>query len=422
MIRRSLAICALLLSPIPAAAQSEGDIERRAEDIETALRGEATYNEVFADSFVNAVPQTQFEAILGQIESQFGPLVGIESVTPVSPNGADIAIRFERGIASGSFVLEATEPFEVAGFVLNDMRPVGDTVEQLQQDLAALPGETSLLVTRLDEAKPIAARNADRQFAIGSTFKLYVLSALARSIAAGERNWHDVVSLTQGSFPGGQLQNWPAGAPVTLHTLASLMISNSDNTATDQLIVELGREAVEAEVVAAGHSDPEATFPFLTTREMFVLKSGDTANLGQYAAAGTPERLAVLQELAELERSDGEVQAAFTGGPVAIDIEWFASANDLASLFRRITALEDETALEILAINPAMPPPMRDEWDYVGYKGGSEPGVLNLTWLLRDMAGEWQAVTLSWNNPEAAVAEPTLNLIAMRAIALAKGS
>ena len=84
-----------------------------------------------------------------------------------------------------------------------------------------------------------------------------------------------------------------------------------------------------------------------------------------------------------------------------------------------VAALEDETALDILTVNPSMSAAMREEWDYVGYKGGSEPGVLNLSWLLRDAGGEWISVSMSWNNSEATVEENALELLAMRAISLA---
>lgn len=419
---RIIALLAAFLSSSVLAqnAEESARLEQRGEDIVAAMQGATAYDDVFADAFINAVPATQFTAIKGQIEAQFGPLIGVDSLSPASPGEARIAIRFERGLASGSFRLEAQEPYEVTGFVLNDVQPIGDSVEQWLSDIEGLSGETGVLVTRLGAAEPLAAHNAGQQFAIGSTFKLYVLSALARSIAAGERSWDDVVPLTQRSYPSGQLQEWPQGAPVTLHTLATLMISISDNTATDQLIAELGRELVEAELVAAGHSDPGATIPFLTTRELFVLKSGDVANLGRYAAAGTAERLAVLQQLAGIERAEGDIHAAFSGAPVALDIEWFASVNDIGRLFQRIAALEDQTALDIMAVNPAMSDAMRAEWDYVGYKGGSEPGVLNLSWLLRDAGGEWVVVSMSWNDAEAAVDESTFELLAMRAVALAR--
>ena len=424
MVQRLATLILLLLVTIPslAHAQDAGQSERleqRAEEIVAAMRGEAVYDQVFADAFTNAVPETQFNAIQVQLESQFGPMIGVQTVEPVHPYGANIAIRFERGLAQGSFAIEPAAPFAVTGFRLSELRPIGDSAEQLLGDLDAVPGKVGVLVTRLGEHEPLLARNASQQFAIGSTFKLYVLSALTRSIATGERDWNDVVPLTARSFPSGQMHAWPVGSPVTLHTLATLMISISDNTATDQLIGILGRDAVEAEVVASGHSSPESTFPFLTTREMFLLKSGDEVDPAQYRAAEVAWRREALESLATIERPESAVLAAFTGGPNMIDLEWIASPTDLARAFRRIVESGDETALQILAIEPSLGPALKADWDYAGYKGGSEPGVLNLSWLLRDAAGEWTVVTLSWNDPDASVDHSALELLAMRAVALA---
>ena len=424
MVRQLAVFIALFMATIPTLAlaqdaQQSARLEQRGEEIVNAMRGDAIYDEVFADVFTNAVTEAQFNAIQIQLESQFGPMIGVQSVEPVQSYGANIAIRFERGLAQGSFALEPGEPFEVTGFRLSELRPVGDSAGQLLGNLDALPGEVGVLVTRLGEHEPVLTRNATQQFAIGSTFKLYVLSALTRSIAARERKWDDVVPLTVRSFPSGQMHAWPDGAPVTLHTLATLMISISDNTATDQLIEILGRNAVEAEVIASGHSSPNGTFPFLTTRELFLLKSGSEVDPAQYIAADAAWRREALASLASVEREQGAVLGAFTGGPNLIDMEWFASPTDIARVFQRIIASGDETALQILAIEPSLSPSMRAEWDYVGYKGGSEPGVLNLSWLLKDAAGDWSVVTLSWNDPEAAVDHSALELLAMRAVALA---
>ena len=426
MLRRLLTLFAvlgaLLSTPVLAQdAEQAARLEERGADIVAAMRGEAEYDAVFDEAFIAAVPQGRFTTITEQIESQFGAMIGVESVEPVSSNGARIAIRFERGLASGSFTLDTDRTYRVTGFLLNDMRPIGDTPGQLLADLAALPGETSILVTRIGAEEPLIASNAARPMAIGSTFKLYVLSALARSIVAGEHSWDEIVPLAVRSYPSGQLQGWPTGSPLTLHTLATLMISISDNTATDQLIAVLGRDAVEAEVVASGHADPQGTFPFMTTRELFVLKSGTNVDPSEYLAMDVERRRGALDFLAGIERDEEDVRIAFTGGPNMIDIEWFASGEDIARVLQRLAALEDTTALEILTVNPSMSDGMRGQWDFVGYKGGSEPGVLNLSWLLRDAAGDWAVVSLSWNNPDAAVDHSTFDLLAMRAVAMLAG-
>jgi hypothetical protein len=40
---------------------------------------------------------------------------------------------------------------------------------------------------------------------------------------------------------------------------------------------------------------------------------------------------------------------------------------------------------------------------YVGYKGGSEPGVVSTTWLLYSRSGKRNAMSAGWNNSQADV-------------------
>ena len=429
MVRLLLASLALapvaLAMTVPAQAQEETQasqrLEQRAADIVAAMRGEALYDEVFADAFTSAVPEAQFLAIKGQVEAQFGALVGVASVEPVTGNAARIAIRFERGLASGQFNLQPQEPYAVTGFVISGVEPVDDSAAKLLSDMRALPGDLSVMVGKLGDPAPLLAVDPDERRAIGSTFKLYVLSALARAVQAGELAWDDVVTLQSKSFPSGQMQDWPAGAPVTLHTLATLMISTSDNTATDQLMAAVGRGRIEAELAAAGHSDPQATLPFMTTREMFLLKSGGSAAVESYRAADIDARREMLAALEGTDRDLQTIMAAFGGGPNAIDVEWLASARDIDRLMQRLVSLEDDTPLSIMGVNTSMPEAARENWDYAGFKGGSEPGVLNLSWLMRDDAGEWWVATMSWNDGQANVDTQQFELLAMRAIALAAG-
>jgi len=60
------------------------------------------------------------------------------------------------------------------------------------------------------------------------------------------------------------------------------------------------------------------------------------------------------------------------------------------------------TALGILAINPGLNFE-KGQWAYAGYKGGSEPGVFNMTYLLQSPKGEWFAIGATWNNSQAPV-------------------
>ena len=106
---------------------------------------------------------------------------------------------------------------------------------------------------------------------------------------------------------------------------------------------------------------------------------------------------------------------------MAIDaVEWFASAADLARVMDWLRRNGDETTHGILAISPGMPRPAAAPYGYIGFKGGSEPGVINLTWLVRNNAGVWHAVTGSWNNPAAPVEEGRFIALIARALPLVR--
>src|SRR5690606_19908040 len=174
----------------------------------------------------------------------------------------------------------------------------------------------------------------------------------------------------------------PAGTPVTLASLANLAMSISDNTATDALIALTGRDAVEA-------VSPRNT-PFLTTREMFTLKSENNADLRRrWSAADAASRQRLLPEIAGLPLPDpGELSSVPT-----IDIEWFMSAAELCAL------LDDTAALPALRINPGLARP--SDWTEIAYKGGSEPGVLSFATRLAGEDGAAHCVVATWNDDAA---------------------
>lgn len=184
------------------------------------------------------------------------------------------------------------------------------------------------------------------------------------------------------STGGGILENWPITSPMPLHTLASLMISMSDNTATDQLLFYLGRNKVEA--VAPGRLRP-----LLSTAELFKLKwTGNGTRVASYIAADEAGKRKLLTDLESVSLSEMTTPS----GPSFIkEIEWFISTKELCQV---IIDLKD---LSLLSINPGLV--NKDNWELVGFKGGSEPGVINFTHVLRKTASSpVYAVSATINN------------------------
>lgn len=413
---------AMAQTPPAAAAQPEQTaLEARADQVVALINGDVAPDAVFSKGFLAALPAPQITAFTASLTAQFGAAVEVAVLSPREGARAALEIRFERGIAKGSIALDPAEDNRVSELVftsVDSLAPAGDTAEKIAADLAALPGSVNAWFGPLAGGNPVIGLGADTPLAMGSTFKLYVLAALAEDVKAGRRKWDDVVPLTEKSYPSGQLQGWPRGAPVTLHTLASLMISISDNTATDELIMDLGRKRILKLMHDSGHANPSSNDPFLTTRELFMLKA-DPALTAQWRSGDEAAQAGAIGTLAA--RTDpplDDISAAFANGPKALDIEWFASPADLARLFAHMRKTADPRVFDIMAINPSATPAIAANWDYIGFKGGSEPGVLNLTWLLRDKAGAWHVLTLGWNNPQAALDDARLEAIARRILLL----
>jgi beta-lactamase class A len=404
-------------------------VERRAAQIGAAMNGRALEAEsVFAPAFLLQLPTAQLRDLFAKLASQYGATTSISALGPGAAAGTNGVFRvsMSKGYSIRMTVnVRSTLPNLVDGLFFGNASKEASSLEDLMREFSLLPGSVSALAARVDRSTvaPIASLRSTEPLAIGSAFKLFVLAELVRQVDAGKHRWNEVVSLDSisRSLPSGILQRWPIGTPVTLQTLASLMISQSDNTAADMLLHLLGRVNVETVQGTVGSSHAQRNMPFLTTRELFALKSPDTARtLDRYLSGSADARRRILSEIDRLPISN--VKPDFSAGPVAIDsVEWFASAEDLA---RTMMWLKYHTergvgaaAREILAINPGLTWPA-SAWTYVGFKGGSEPGVLDLTFLLRRADDQWFVFTATWNDSKKAVDEAAFVALVERAVEL----
>ncbi|GAA5436908.1 serine hydrolase [Deinococcus aquaticus] len=338
---------------------------------------------LFAPAFLEALPEAQLRSFLEGLRAQYGPLQDVQ----VSATGATLI--FENGpLNVTQFTLDAQG--RVTGLVVAPVTPdvTFGSPDEARAAFDALPGQVSLLVQEVgvQGGAPVIALNAARPLAVGSTFKLAILGELQAQISAGQRAWTDELTLTDAdrSLPSGTLQDAPTGSRYTLRDLAARMISQSDNTATDLLLNAVGRAGVEARL-------GQNALP--GTREAFALKNpANAALLAEYRAAvlNVPARRAVLERarVAPLPAA-----SAFAGGPLARDVEWFASTGRLCRLMGAVVALK-ETQL-----NPGVADPAA--FGSVSFKGGNEPGVLNLTTQVTTQAGRTYCVSATWNDARA---------------------
>lgn len=401
-------------------AYSQSYVAMRLNDVCAIFAGNSVqFDTIFTAQFLEKVPPMQLRMIVGQVTAESGPCNSIR----VTDQRSAYQVFAEGTTSSGwllpfTLTVETTPPHKIAGlFVRPPVKPTVD-INSVVDEFKGLPGSASLMVADLSSGITLATHNSAERMPIGSTFKLYVLGSLLTSM----HKWEEVTFIDSSlySLPSGVLQTWPHGSPITLHTLACQMISISDNTATDHLLHVLGQKAVQRHQAIMGHSAPEVNDPFLSTREMFLLKYSDQgAQAHAYARADVAERHAILDHVRD---TFSLADMSLSSSPVLPDsVEWFASTAEVVRAldwFRiASTTQEGKTALDILEINPGLQLD-RTKWKRICYKGGSEPGLINMSYLLQNNEGKWFALSATWLNTQAAVDDLKFAALVERTIRL----
>ncbi|MGH6615489.1 serine hydrolase [Sphingomonas sp.] len=434
--RLLLALFAALLMPIVAIAQTPPappvkpapELEARVAELPALLKGGGDYDASFSAAFRTAVPKETFATISRQLSTSDGAVTGIEQITPADAWSAVVLVGYERGIATVQISVDPAAPHQITGLRITGVSAREATLGAVTDTLAKLPGVTGFAFARLDAAGPVIlhSRTPDRALAIGSEFKLVILAELIRSISAGERRWEDNVTLDGTGLPGGAYMASPTGTKVSLYELAEKMISVSDNSATDILLKLAGRAKVEAMLGTIGITDPAGMRPFLSTLELFKLKGASGGVLGErWAALDEAGRRALLDgDVAKLPVSAIDPALFAAGKPIRIgSIEWFATPADMVRVMdwlrRHTESGPAARARGILAKNSGVGAGPAGHWQYLGYKGGSEPGVIAMAFLLQGKDGRWYAMSGSWNDVAAPVDEGRFAGLMARAVELA---
>lgn len=365
-----LAIVGAVFLSQPASAQESAQAAESA-FLSEMFGGTPLVAERFTPDVLAQVPLAQLQAVVDQLRGVIGPVVMVRAL-----GGAEYVVVTATHELPATIVLDPNN--RIAGLffrppVPNNL-PVADAI-------AGLGPDPAYLVIR--DGEVLFERRADEALAVGSAFKLGILAVLNDAVKAGTKSWSDVVTLEERhrSLPTGILQGWPAGSPLTLQTAASLMISISDNTATDLLLEIAGRDDVARKL---------AINTVLSTRELFILKAD--ARLRAMYTGGNVE-----QALAEAAKAPlPEINQIADHHP---GVEWYVP-------LRRLCALVAEVAgLDVFKINPGVADPA--DWTDIAFKGGSEIGVLNMTTQVTNAAGQTYCAAATWNAASGPVSEAT---------------
>lgn len=386
----------------------EGPLDIRMSWVAEAFSsGEVSGNEyqaTFTADFIEAVPHGDFLTVLQQLGGGKDWGVGeFESREGVS--GVALLVADDGETLRANMTLETVSPYRIAGLLMQPGEPPSlddapDDFEGAASRLAEL-GDLELAVLEVndDECAPVFESGSGEPMPVGSAIKLYVLAAVAEAVVAGDLEWDTDIPITEEhrSIPTGVLQDEEAGATFTVREMAETMIAFSDNTATDHLIGVVGRGAVESALVDERMEDPSLNVPFMNTMDFAALKIGPASGLAtQWVEANEPGRRRILDQISDIHPSD--LPLAEFNEPVLPDqIEWFATTSDmcrvLTSLYQR-----GEPLTQVLGINPGLPDEEGD-FEFIAFKGGSEPGMVSMNWLVERVDGRVFVVSGSVVDP-----------------------
>ncbi len=316
------------------------------------------------------------------------------------------------------------QPNAFAALVTGGLRR--KTLDGVIRGMTRLHGNCAFLAARWEDggaAEIIQSLHPERSMSVASEIKLYILGAILKDINAGRRHWDDLLELRTDdrSYPESQMRLWPVGMRITLETATILMMSVSDNTATDLLIREVGRPQIESVVLEAGNCSADRNIPFVAMREMVRLKSNHSELGRTYCGLSAETKRAFLETTVQ---TMPEERVTLQGSVERIEeLEWFASPNDVLRIYEYLLNHSQRGAgaqtRSILSIHPEPTWIDRSRWDFIHHKSGGEPGVLNFNYLLHSRSnGMWYLVTGTWNDAQHPLRVSTFESLLRRAIQL----
>lgn len=380
-------------------------------------------NAMFTEEFLKTVTEKRLHEIISFYQNEVGSYTRVETVKE------GFKLHFVKGTVPAS--LKINEKNLISGLWFGVPEKSEDSFAAIVESFKKSPDRNSFCVLRYklpataeagqtaasqsDALQPevVAELNSEQPMGIGSTFKLYLLRALEDDVAAGRRSWNDIIELREDwkSFPSGILQDWNPGSRHSLETLAGLMISISDNTATDHIFNLLGVETVRKYL-------PETCKDTFNTSQLLKMKFFYPEKAAEFIKADQKGKDTILREMDSIIPSSIASYSSIysLNTPVLIDeLEWFVSTRKLCET---IWTLRDSTRIRINAVSGLV---NRADWHIAGFKGGSEPGVLNYTWVLQKTpTSPIYTVSCTANNSMKMISTDEFNLAVTRILNLLK--
>jgi beta-lactamase class A len=279
-----------------------------------------------------------------------------------------------------------------------------DTALSLAQAVAkftTLAAQTGVFVGRINSANQcvsIQSSNPSTLFNTASLYKTWVLGGVARAVQNEQLASANAVVLDGSkNVAGSVITGAPIGTVFNVGDLTTMMMGNSDNTATDTMHQLAGRTLVDQIFTDFNMAQPTVMTPLLGISETFQLVYN----------VSTPNRNAYLSGTEAFQQNflqtDLIPRGRFTGGTISDNAllntaTWKATPIDICNAMAALRRFpEKSTSLRLIdrAFGAqAAQPFVRNQWSRVWYKGGSLAStsnnfhVLTHAWLLEDQGRE----------------------------------
>ncbi|HYC79111.1 MAG TPA: serine hydrolase [Planctomycetota bacterium] len=333
-----------------------------------------------------------------EFRRRYGAVSRVDELTRHGPTSGLYRVVFEEKTVLRMELEAGGEPLRVTALSFSDPLPLHDTRAKAIWAFDFLNGQSAVALYELGDGAPRLLDELDGEtpIALAGVSKLFILGAVVERIVAGTLAWDDAVPAC------APTASRPADSrpTATVRALVAAVLEHDDDVAGEALFRLVGRDAVEAAVVAMGVARPERLKPFFSPREAAVLKGDPNGRLARAFLVGDLEaRRAVLEEAAAVDPSTLPTPK---GPTLVAEVGWFATLRDVAYAWdwiRRKTASGPAAELrERLGANRGIPL-SPEAFPYAAFKGGGERGVSCATWLFMRPDGKWYAAGAAWTNP-----------------------
>lgn len=139
--------------------------------------------------------------------------------------------------------------------IINENKNVNMLKEEINKILRKAQGVYSIGIKQLGSGEQLVVNN--KQMPSASVIKLYIMAEAFNQAKKGGIKFDEKIVLENSMKCGGtgSLQGSPEGTQKTIRQLVELMITESDNTATNIMIGKLGMDNINTTIIKLGFKD-----------------------------------------------------------------------------------------------------------------------------------------------------------------------